>query len=86
MAATAGPPRRPGRLRFLDARRGRREEVHVAIQSRRVIDQLEVAAVLRGKLMGFAQVHVCFVAELPRSAAGKVQRLALRRMILGGAA
>ena len=61
------------------------EEVHVAIQSSRVIDQLELAAVLRGHLRGFARAHVHFVAQLPRSPAGKIDRLALRRMVMGGA-
>jgi acyl-coenzyme A synthetase/AMP-(fatty) acid ligase len=59
------------------------EEVHVAIEARRPIDRAELTAIVRHQLQGFDKAHVHFVKALPRSPAGKIQRLALRAMVMG---
>jgi acyl-CoA synthetase (AMP-forming)/AMP-acid ligase II len=61
------------------------EDVHIAIQSRRPIGRDELAGALRGHLPRFTRADVHFVAALPRNAAGKVDRRALRRQIMSAA-
>jgi len=61
------------------------EELHIAIESRRPIDPQALSTAIRRQLHGFDGAHVHFVPTLPRSPAGKVQRLAVRAMIMGGA-
>jgi acyl-coenzyme A synthetase/AMP-(fatty) acid ligase len=61
------------------------EDVHIAIESRRPIGRDELAGALRGHLPRFTHADVHFVAALPRNPAGKVDRRALRRQIMGAA-
>jgi len=60
------------------------EQVHIAIEARRPIEQGELAAALGAHFPRFRGAHVHFVAALPRGAAGKVDRGALRRLVLRG--
>ena len=60
------------------------EELHIAIEGGADIDPQLLSAAIRARLHGFDQAHIHFVAALPRSPAGKIQRGAVRAAVMGG--
>jgi acyl-coenzyme A synthetase/AMP-(fatty) acid ligase len=56
-------------------------EFHIVIQSRRPIEQAELASAIGPWLLGIPQFRVHFVNPLPRTDTGKIDRIALRRQV-----
>jgi len=55
------------------------EEIHVAIETARPIDQTRLADALGRELQGAPIAHVHFIAALPRNDMGKIQRDVLKK-------
>lgn len=64
--------------------RGTSEQLHVFIESRRVITQGELTAALRATVRGFDQVEVHKLDAMPRTDLGKVRRIELARRLQAG--
>jgi len=63
---------------------GAAEELHVAIQSRRKIEQTELIEIINALPKAFSRVIFHFVDALPRNEIGKVQRLVLKQKLFAG--
>lgn len=63
-------------------REGTDEELHVTIESGRPVDRAILEAFAREELRTYPRAHFHVFAKLPRNAMGKVQRLALRKLLL----
>lgn len=62
------------------------EEVQVAIETERAIDEARLAPVLRRLLPGAPSFRVSFFRALPRNHVGKVRRIELRRLMASSSA
>jgi acyl-coenzyme A synthetase/AMP-(fatty) acid ligase len=58
------------------------EEFHVVIESSRPIGQAELASSISTQLRGVPHARVHFLAALPRTDTGKIDRAALRQKLL----
>jgi acyl-CoA synthetase (AMP-forming)/AMP-acid ligase II len=61
------------------------EQIHIAIETRHPIDQAQLAAAIAAHFPRFRGAHVHLVAALPRGQGGKVDRGALKRLVMGAA-
>ena len=59
------------------------ETLHVVIETREPIAKADLAASIRAEIPRFPDARVHFLASLPRAMTGKIDRLALRRLLLG---
>lgn len=64
---------------------GTDEEVHVAVEARRPIENAELARVFAVQLPGLEHVRVHFLAPMPRTDTGKIDRSAVKRKIFPAA-
>jgi acyl-coenzyme A synthetase/AMP-(fatty) acid ligase len=62
---------------------GADEDLHIAIQARARLSREELTTIARGELKPFPSVYFHYLDEFPRNDMGKVERLVLKRRLMG---